>query len=71
MFYNPDKPGNRKDPTFHRTPKLYVKRGSAVKAQAFCASGVNNHWLGAGYPYQFKPIITEIVEISVTVGSKA
>lgn len=61
LYYNPSKPGNRRDPTFHKKPKLYSKKGHAERALAFCRSGVNDHWRPAT---TFVPINCELVEFT-------
>jgi hypothetical protein len=58
LFYNPNKPGDRRNPTFHKTPKLYKRLGDAEKAKTFCESGINNHWCP---PSTFNPIPVTIV----------
>lgn len=61
LYYNPGKPGNRKDPTFHEKPKLYIRKGNAERALSFCRSGVNNHWVPST---TFTPIQCELVEFT-------
>lgn len=58
LFYNPNVPGNRTSPTFHKKPKLYVRKGDAERAKVFCESGVNNHWM---HKPTFDPIPVTIV----------
>lgn len=63
LYYNPNKPGNRKDPTFHKTPKLYRRKIHALKTKEFCESGINNHWLPSR---TFTPVNVDVVVFTIT-----
>ena len=58
LFYNPNKPGNRIDPTFDKKGKEYAKLSDAIKAHDFCESPVNDHWC---WHKKKTPIQTDIV----------
>ncbi len=63
LFYNPNKPGDRKNPTFDKKGKRYYGlKGltNAEKAVKFCASEVNDHWFQIP-PIKKDSIKTEIV----------
>jgi hypothetical protein len=59
LFYNPNKAGNRIDPTFDSKGKKYRRLAHAKNAVEFCESPINNHWAP---PVEKTPIKTEIVE---------
>ncbi len=64
FYYNPDKSGNRKDPTFSKTPRLYKCKTYANKAKEFCKSGINSHWVPAR---MFTPVLdVEVVTFEVS-----
>lgn len=66
MYYNPDKPGDRCNPTFHKRPKLYVKRGSAERAKSFCERGINSHWI---HDTKFDPVPVTIITLEMEIKS--
>jgi hypothetical protein len=59
LFYNPNKPGNRVDPTFDEEGKRYYQLGHARNAVDFCKQPINNHWRPQT---QKTPVETEIIE---------
>jgi len=61
-YYNPNKPGDRLNPTFDKEGKRYYGPrglGNAKKAVEFCAASTNTHWCGGG-DMRKQPIETEI-----------
>ena len=64
LFYNPDKPGNRLDPTFDKKGKKYYQLCHAEKAVNFCKQPFNDHWGSPWNPNKPSktPVETEIVE---------
>lgn len=71
LWYNPDLPGNRVDPTFHRTGKRYYGLrglGNARRTVAFCTEPVNVKW---SHRPTKAPVQTEIVPFFETVTEMA
>lgn len=66
LFYNPNKSGNRIDPTFDKKGKRYYAHRHAEEAQQFCLSPVNTHWASTT-PIKKTPISTEIVQFEEIV----
>jgi len=63
-YYNPSKPGNRVDPAFDDKGKPYASFKHAQRAQEFCASAVNNHWVPA---VPKTPVETDIIKFSFEI----